>query len=121
MDEEVTSDCLDDVLDEFPAVGLQPPPLASGRDTAVGDGGAAPPVLTQLGLHVGQPPTRGQGDEQDAGLGSEAKVAQLDRLSGGDRINRGLLDIRPESHDVRVGCPPGVDDGFEFVLDQPHP
>lgn len=25
VDEEVTSDCLNDVLDEFPAVGLQPP------------------------------------------------------------------------------------------------
>lgn len=25
VDEEVTSDCLDDALDEFPAVGLQPP------------------------------------------------------------------------------------------------
>ena len=26
VDEDVTSDCLDNVLDEFPAVGLQPPP-----------------------------------------------------------------------------------------------
>lgn len=42
MDEEVTSDCLDDVLDEFPAVGLQPPPLAPGRDTAVGPTSSTP-------------------------------------------------------------------------------
>ena len=41
VDEEVTTDCLDDVIDQLSAVGFQPPPLASGRDTAVGDGGAA--------------------------------------------------------------------------------
>ena len=42
VDEEVTSDCLDDVLDEFPAVDLQPPPLASGCDTAVGPTSSTP-------------------------------------------------------------------------------
>ena len=53
VDEQVTSDCLDDVLDELAAVGFQPPPLATSRDTAVSDGGASPPALAQLGLHVG--------------------------------------------------------------------
>lgn len=121
VDEQVTSDRLDDVLDQLSAVGFQPPPLASGRDTAVGDGGAAPSVLTKLGLHVGQLSTGGQGDEQDAGLSGEAEVAQPNGPAGCDGVDRRLLDVSPELHDVGVGCPPGVDDGFEFVLGQPHP
>ena len=121
VDEEVTSDRLDDILDQLSAVAFQPPPLASGRDTAVRDRGAAPSVLTKLGLHVGQLSTGGQGDEQDAGLGGEAEVAQPNGPAGGDGVDRRLLDVSPELHDVGVGCPPGVDDGFEFVLGQPHP
>lgn len=50
VDEEVAGCGLDDVFDEFPAVGFQPAPFSSGSDTAVGDGRAAPPVLTQLGF-----------------------------------------------------------------------
>ena len=41
VDEQVAGDRLDDVLDEFPAVGFQTPPLPAGGDAAVGDGGAA--------------------------------------------------------------------------------
>ena len=75
VDEEVTTDCLDDVIDQLSAVGFQPPPLASGRDTAVRDRGAAPPVLTQPRLHIRQPSTRRQLYEEDAGLDGEAEVA----------------------------------------------
>ena len=58
VDEEVTGDRLDDVLDELAAVGFQPPSLPAGGDAAGGDGGAAPPVLAKLGLHVGEPSAR---------------------------------------------------------------
>lgn len=75
VDEQVAGDRLDDVLDEFPAVGFQTPPLPAGGDAAVGDGGAAPPVLTQPRLHIRQPSTRRQLYEEDAGLDGEAEVA----------------------------------------------
>lgn len=44
-----------DVLDEFPAVGLQNLPFLVDSDAPVGDGGVAPLVLTDTGLHVGEP------------------------------------------------------------------
>ena len=75
MDEQIAGDRLDDVLDELAAVGLQSPPLTTSRDTAVGDGGAAPPVLTKPRLHIGQLPPRGQLDEEDARLLGEGEVA----------------------------------------------
>lgn len=121
VDEEVAGDRLHDVLDEFPAVGFQPPPLPTRGDTAVGDRRATPPVLTQPRLHIRQPPTRRESVEQDARLHAEAKVAQPDGSASGDRVQRRLLDIRPELHDVWVRCPPGIDDGFELVLGEPHP
>lgn len=54
--ERVAGDGLDDVLDEFPATGLELAPLAALGDAVIDDGGAAEPVLTQPWPRIGQLP-----------------------------------------------------------------
>lgn len=80
--EEVTGDSLDNVLGEFPTVGLELALLASSGDALVDDTGATEPVLTQPWFHIGQATTRWQGDEHDPGLHGESQGPNLDGLAG---------------------------------------
>lgn len=68
-DEQIASDRLYDILDEFPAVGFELSPTSGGSRSGVGDGCATPPVLTQAWLDVSKSSSLGQFDEENAGLG----------------------------------------------------
>ena len=50
--ENITADCLDDILNEFRTVGFDTFPLFRGSDTFIGNGFSAKLILTNSGLHV---------------------------------------------------------------------
>ena len=64
MSQDVPADRLHDVLDELRTVRFDPAPFLLGIDSHVGDGLTSETVLTDPGLHVGQPASGGQGDKQ---------------------------------------------------------
>ena len=61
--EDVSGDCLYDVLDEFWAVTLDAGPVLRGVDPHVSDALAAESILADPGLYVGQLPARRERDE----------------------------------------------------------
>lgn len=66
--QDVPRDCLHNVFHEFRAVTFNPLPFFRRADALVGDGLTSEFILTDLRLHVGQPPAGRKLDKQHGAL-----------------------------------------------------
>lgn len=101
--EYIAADGLNDILHELRTVGFDAFPFLRGSDTFIGDRFAAELILTDAGLHVGEPATGRELDEEHTALVEELDSAyfSLDPLFDGNFDC--VVNIPPELCDHRVG------------------
>ena len=118
--EDVAGRGLYDVLHELGAIGIQPFPLLRGADALISDAFAAELVRSHLGLHIGQLPPGGQGDEQHPAPAGKGQTIVGGGVLVPDGLHDGPVHSPPEFHDVRIGLPPSIHQLRELLLGQPH-
>ena len=95
--------CLDDVLNDLRSVTFNSAPFLLSIHAHISDGFAAELVLTDPGVSVSEYSARRQGYEHEAGLISESDPKSFCWDSLFDTGFGGIIDVPPESNDIRVG------------------
>ena len=120
MSQDVPADCLHDVLDELRTITFDPAPFLLGVDTHVGDGLTSETVLTDPGLHVGQPASARQRDEEHPVFHQKGDVTNLGLGSHLDRILHSGIDRPPVLRDMRITAAPHIYQRLQLVFGQAH-
>ena len=117
---DVTADSLHNVLDELRTVAFDSAPLLLGVNPHICDGLSSETVLSDPWLHVGQPASGGQGDEQHPVFHQESDVTDLGLRPLFDRVLHGGIDGPPVRGDVGIAAAPHVHQRLELVFGQAH-
>lgn len=106
--EEVSGDCLHDILYEFRTIGFYAFPFLGGADAFISDRFTAEAILSDTWLHIAEPSTGGKSDEKHATLIAEFDSFDFCRNTLLDGSFYGIVDIPPKGGDVRIGVAPGI-------------
>ena len=105
--EAVSRCCLDDVLGQLPAVGLNPAPFVGFLvDAAVLEAGVSEAVSAWLHIRVADEPSARESDGHRGSVHGQGECANVEGLLRHADLLRGGLELTPEGDYVWVGFAP---------------
>ena len=116
MCQNISADCLHDILHELGTITFDAFPFLCAAYTLIGHSLAAETVLSHAWFHIGKPSAAWQLNEQHPALVEKADTVCFCGHSVLDRILYASVNIPPETHDIRIGSSPRIYKRLEFFL-----
>lgn len=114
--EKVSGDCLHDVLYEFRTVTFDSFPFLGGADTFIGYGFTAESIFSDARLYIAKNSIGRKLDEEHSASAEEFDSIYRCRNLHFDSSFNSIIDIPPESCNIRIGSAPGVNQWLQFVF-----